>query len=255
MTALTWLDDETLRVGDVEFLCRTLDRVDSTADRFFLAKRPDLVERYAALLTERRPATVVELGVFQGGSVAFAATVGAPDTLLAFEFSPDRIAALDEHVARAGLTDRVRIHYGVDQGDRATLTSLLAADGIGPDRPIDLVVDDASHLVGPTRASFEVLFPLLAPGGRFVVEDWAWAHVGFGLHLPDEQPLSTFVVEAALASASRPDVIAEVAIDRDWAVITKGDADLPTDGSFRIADICNGRSKEVVALLEAPFTD
>ena len=38
--------------------------------------------------------------------------------------------------------------------------------------PLDLVIDDASHLYGPTMASFEVLFPRLRPGGLYVIEDW-----------------------------------------------------------------------------------
>ena len=41
---------------------------------------------------------------------------------------------------------------------------------------LDLVVDDASHAYEETKTSFEVLFPLLRPGGIYVIEDWSWAH-------------------------------------------------------------------------------
>ena len=41
---------------------------------------------------------------------------------------------------------------------------------------LDLVVDDASHTYEETKASFEFLFPLLRPGGIYVIEDWSWAH-------------------------------------------------------------------------------
>jgi len=41
---------------------------------------------------------------------------------------------------------------------------------------LDLVVDDASHTYEQTKASFEILFPLLRPGGIYVIEDWSWAH-------------------------------------------------------------------------------
>jgi hypothetical protein len=37
-------------------------------------------------------------------------------------------------------------------------------------------VDDASHTYEETRTSFEFLFPLLSPGGIYVIEDWSWAH-------------------------------------------------------------------------------
>jgi Methyltransferase domain len=41
--------------------------------------------------------------------------------------------------------------------------------------PFDLIVDDASHDGNLTRKSFDLLWPLLAPGGFYVIEDWAVA--------------------------------------------------------------------------------
>jgi hypothetical protein len=43
--------------------------------------------------------------------------------------------------------------------------------------PLDLVIDDASHRLRETISSFEVLFPLLRPGGLFLLEDWDWQHL------------------------------------------------------------------------------
>ena len=43
----------------------------------------------------------------------------------------------------------------------------------------DLIVDDASHHGQTTRASFDLLWPLVRPGGFYVIEDW---FVGFGQH-------------------------------------------------------------------------
>jgi hypothetical protein len=40
----------------------------------------------------------------------------------------------------------------------------------------DLIVDDASHDGRLTRSSFDNLWPLVAPGGFYVIEDWG---VGF----------------------------------------------------------------------------
>ena len=37
----------------------------------------------------------------------------------------------------------------------------------------DLVVDDASHIGSLTLATFALLWPLVKPGGFYVVEDWA----------------------------------------------------------------------------------
>ena len=38
------------------------------------------------------------------------------------------------------------------------------------------MIDDASHLYEPSLASFETLFPLLRPGGTYIIEDWKWEH-------------------------------------------------------------------------------
>ena len=39
-------------------------------------------------------------------------------------------------------------------------------------KTFDLIVDDASHHGIATRKSFELLFPLVRPGGYYVIEDW-----------------------------------------------------------------------------------
>ena len=43
----------------------------------------------------------------------------------------------------------------------------------------DIIVDDASHRGDLTRRTWELLWPLVVPGGWYVVEDW---FVGFGNH-------------------------------------------------------------------------
>lgn len=42
--------------------------------------------------------------------------------------------------------------------------------------PFDVVIDDGSHVQSHIIASFNVLFPLLAPGGIYVIEDMATAY-------------------------------------------------------------------------------
>lgn len=54
----------------------------------------------------------------------------------------------------------------------------IIADQSDPELPavlggsFDLIVDDASHLGIPTLAAFRNLWPLVNPGGYYVVEDW-----------------------------------------------------------------------------------
>lgn len=53
-----------------------------------------------------------------------------------------------------------------DQSDHASLTEV--ARGIGE---LDVIIDDGSHVSEDTITSFRTLFPLLKPGGVYVVED------------------------------------------------------------------------------------
>jgi hypothetical protein len=137
------------------------------------------VEEYLDVLDGFPDANVVELGIAQGGSVALMALVSAPRKLVALELDEDRVEALDELIGRLGLTERVRPIYGVDQGDRDRLREIVDAEFAG--EPLDLVIDDASHRLEETRASFETLFPRLRPGGLYIVEDWHQQSLGRAL--------------------------------------------------------------------------
>jgi demethylmacrocin O-methyltransferase len=53
-----------------------------------------------------------------------------------------------------------------DQTDEALLRRISERYG-----PFDLIVDDGSHVSAHIRASFRTLWPLLAPGGTYVIED------------------------------------------------------------------------------------
>jgi hypothetical protein len=74
--------------------------------------------------------------------------------------------------------------YGVDSNEHAIwpdgtvrVVSDQADPGL-PDRlggPFGLIVDDASHEGEPTRRSFGLLWPLVQPGGYYVIEDWTVA--------------------------------------------------------------------------------
>ncbi len=41
-----------------------------------------------------------------------------------------------------------------------------------PHGPFDLIVDDASHVGELSRATWVLLWPLVKPGGYYVLEDW-----------------------------------------------------------------------------------
>lgn len=136
-----------------------------------MIKPRSLVERYLRFIEREAPRTIVELGVREGGSTALLVLASDADVILAVDLEPDEPPALT-HFGSLGLAgDRLLTRFGVDQGDRDTLRSVVV-DALGG-APIDLLIDDASHRYGPSRASFETLFPLVRPGGVYIVEDWA----------------------------------------------------------------------------------
>ena len=133
------------------------------------------------------------------------------------------------------------------------------------DEQLDLVVDDASHYLDPTRASFDVLFPRLRPGGLYVIEDWTIPHEmekfysevdptsreawdaspiaqweGFRKILT-QPPLILMVFEASLSTAYG-DIIDGVWISRSWAIVRRGSGSIDRD-TFRIADCYMPRAR------------
>lgn len=234
-----------LEVDGVRFVSRPIaGRFTSSMDRFCLVKRPALIAAYLDLLDDLRPTAIVEIGVYQGGSCALMALAGDPELLVAVELSDKRIPAVDSFIVDRGLSERVHVHHGVDQADAAALRRVVGQH-LGS-RQLDLVIDDASHLVGPSRITFNTLFPLVRPGGVYIIEDWSWAHIGYGIARPDETPLTQLVFEITMALPSCPGLIAELRIDRDWAMVVRGDAKLDA-GDFDVSACYSDRGRALLA--------
>lgn len=233
-----------------------------TDDAFTLIKSPSMVERYRDLLTKFERPRMMELGIAFGGSVALLSLLADPSMFVAVELAPDAPDRLKAFIDGRGLADRVRTHFGVDQADRAALRQIVRTDFGG--RPIDLILDDASHEYAPTRASFEVLFPLLRPGGLYVIEDWKWQHEvvlamlnarndpSSDLHHtvldleakyrnstpppPADIPLSRLSLELVLAKAESTGAIERVSVDEHWILVERGDGPLNPE-TFALADL------------------
>jgi hypothetical protein len=66
----------------------------------------------------------------------------------------------------------------------------------------DLIVDDASHLGKLTRITWELLWPLVRPGGWYVIEDWFVGYGNHPLHAGDHSMMRT--AESFLALFTEP---------------------------------------------------
>lgn len=211
----------------------------SSSERFVMLKTWELIEIHAKVIEAVRPETIVQLGVFQGGSVALLNELAHPKKLVAAELEEEPVAALDAYIEQQDLSDTVSVHYGVDQADTATLNRLVD-DAVGT-QPLDLVVDDASHQLEPTRASFDALFPRLRPGGAYLIEDWGTgadkaANAAIETYLLGlGTPLANLVFELLLTCGSRPDVVESIEVAPEVVTITRGPARLDS-GTFRLRD-------------------
>jgi SAM-dependent methyltransferase len=161
-----WIDDQRLEIKGSKFVASSMHLPVNRDHQFVIVKPPDLVQRYLDFLEGEQPRRVVELGIREGGSTALLALAADPELFLAVDIeskAPPLLASLVDELPG------VHMAFGLDQADRAGLTQFVDPHGCG----FDLVIDDASHVLDPTRVSFEVLFPRLRPGGVYIIEDWA----------------------------------------------------------------------------------
>lgn len=100
------------------------------------------------------PIRLLELGVLHGGSLELWKSWFPKGEIIGYDFEPPK-----------GLP--FKIYEGLQQ-DTARLSE------IGLD--FDIIIDDASHNGELTRTSFWTLYPLLNPGGVYVIEDWDSAY-------------------------------------------------------------------------------
>ena len=120
-----------------------------------------------------RPVTVLEFGVFHGGSLQMWKHYFGPDA---------RIVGVDINPACKALEEeQIEVVIG-DQEDRAFLAGLR--DGLGT---VDIVIDDGGHTMAQQIATFEELFPAVRSEGVYLVEDLHtsyWDEYGGGYRSP-----------------------------------------------------------------------
>lgn len=121
-----------------------------------------LYERYMARW-RGKPVRFLEIGVAQGGSLAlWRKYLGPAAIIYGIDIRPG-CAGLN------GLHGQVRIG---SQDDPEFLRAVVAEMG-----GLDLVLDDGSHEMAHVEASLDALFPLLADGGTYMIEDLHTAYM------------------------------------------------------------------------------
>jgi hypothetical protein len=122
----------------------------------------------------QQPVTLLEIGVFQGQSLKMWESLFPNGAIHALDINPECVQYANP--------PRTTVTIG-SQADPAALEQWAASAAA----PIDLIVDDGSHIMEHLRISFLHLFPKLRPGGIYVLEDLGtcyWANYGGELRHP-----------------------------------------------------------------------
>jgi predicted O-methyltransferase YrrM len=217
-------DGSTLELNGVEFEAGMHEYAEWNRDhdRFLLLKPRALIELYEQFWRGRpTPRRVLELGAWEGGSAAFWFEAFAPDKHVAVDLITRKDSELlKSYVASRGVADRLKTYWGVDQGDRRRLREIVDSEFGGE---IDLVIDDASHLYEPTKASFDELFPRLRPGGLYVIEDWQWSYTDYEppAAWANKAPVSRLVLELLETVGRAPTPVASMTVLHNFAAVER----------------------------------
>lgn len=245
--SLVWRHDS-VRAGSVELDIQqdARDARPVRSSRLHFFKTPTLTAQYDRLLgaaSKFAGANVFELGIWDGGSAAVWCEMLEPRKLVCVDIRPQPPSdALSDYIRQRNASSRLKTYWGVDQSDKNRLRQ-IAADEF--DQPLDIVVDDASHLYDQSLASFEALFPLLPPGGLYCIEDWAWSfHPEY--HSPDHswsalRPLSDLAVLLVEAAGTPTNLIANVKVAAGLVVAERGQMEVDTAEDFALESYINRR--------------
>lgn len=117
---------------------------------------PDAQHRHFGRF-QGQPITLLEIGVFAGGSLQmWRSYFGDDATLVGVDIDPG---------CAAHAFEGAHVEIG-DQGDPAFLAHLVDRWG-----PFDVVIDDGGHMMDQQILTFDTLFPAVKDGGVYVCED------------------------------------------------------------------------------------
>jgi cephalosporin hydroxylase len=244
MNPIEWLSDEEFRVGGVKFLSGLRDYSLKTNDeRIVILKDLPSLELYKTVFAGVEPRNVLEFGIFQGGSPALFSLWLDVEKFVGIDLC-DPVQRFDAFCARHPIGKKIRSYYGTSQTDKQRIDQIVAAE-FG-DKPLDLIIDDASHLYEETRRTFEIAFPYLKPDGIYVVEDWGWAHWPGSKVFMGKTAMSIFIMELIMLCASRSDLIREVRVFPPFAFIQKAPG-APALPDMKLDSLYTKRGLEIVS--------
>lgn len=167
------------------------DRMNAGGDKM-AADRNNYAPAYAALLDGLQPSVVVELGVFQGVSMAMWCDLFPDAHVIGLDLDFDRFEANWPALVGQGAFARSSPDLRTFDAYQPRLGNLSDVSGI------DLFVDDGPHTADAIRNVLRLVGPLMADGGVYVVEDFRGAADLLAREFPDAE-----IVGAGMLAAAR----------------------------------------------------
>lgn len=226
------------KIDDVTFLQQVgspAKRDASDGTSFVLVKTDAMLDFYRSLKVHK-PRDIMEIGMFEGGSMVFFDKLFEPTKLVGVDARPNPIEPLEQYRKDKPHIETYYSRFQDKPGTRAAAQKNFSSG-------IDLVVDDASHLYHETKGTFNMLFPMVREGGHYVIEDWSWSH-----QRPHQAPdafsanrkaLSDLVFELVIMS-SQVAVIESVLVNRHLICVQKGRG-MFTPELFDLSNCLRGR--------------
>ena len=219
-----WTSEDECLLDDVPFAVGkgNYSALKTTDQGLFVLKGKSFFDKYDGYFGLVAPQNVLEVGVFEGGSAILLADKWESAKIVGIDIR-DPNPSVARHIKKMGFSDRISLYYNVSQNDDGRVNRILDQE-FGRE-PIDIVIDDCSHIYELTKATFNNVFPRLRPGGYYVVEDWAWAHwkdwqdgtKGW----PDQPALTNLLFEVTMISASSSWLISDVYVNSNFFVVKK----------------------------------
>jgi cephalosporin hydroxylase len=237
---IEWYPDRMLYNGYVFRLQHYFsDNWDGGDTYFLFYKIRELVDQYELFFNRIGnvgTSNVFELGVFGGGSIPFWNELLQPEKHIGIDLQDiivtDYLKSYIKNKRESGKL--IEIYGEVDQADKRQMRRLANEIFQGP---LDLVIDDASHLYHQTKASFESLFPLLRSGGLYIIEDWAWGHwddfFASDHFWVDEVPPTRLIHELTEMAGTDASIIRSIQVYRGFVVVERGES-TNLDDSFTL---------------------
>ncbi|MFG2445251.1 hypothetical protein ACGFQG_20495 [Nocardia fluminea] len=173
--------------------------VRSGSDKWGVHQYPQHYERHFQTVRDR-PLTILEIGV---GGYDNPRRGGESLRMWKRYFPRAAVYGIDI-IDKSSLSESRMTILRADQADPVDLARVLEITG-----PLDIIIDDGSHVSAHVIATFALLFPALRSGGMYVIEDLQtsyWPHFGGKAGVYDDMETSVGFLKAMVDGLNHAEI-------------------------------------------------